>query len=161
VCTTRCLMMVLPWGLDGVSAIAEGDGRVALCHHTGVALKRMMSNGLKNRPWWEKNAKSSVYQHSKLAIATKGILGKSFHRSWVTYLLDSEDLEGMSTDHGQISDGWLLDIDFSRTLTAQENSTSTTYLTEKELMLRGHRDWRQGTKSTRIIKTDFYKGKEG
>jgi hypothetical protein len=102
-----------------------------------------------------------VYQHSKLAIATKGILGKSFHRSWVTYLLDSEDLEGMSTDHGQISDGGLLDIDFSRTLTAQENSTSTTYLTEKELMLRGHRDWRQGTKSTRIIKTDFYKGKEG
>jgi hypothetical protein len=46
-----------------------------------------------------------VYQHSKLMIATKRILGKSFHRSWVTSLLDSEDLEGMSMDHGRISDG--------------------------------------------------------
>jgi hypothetical protein len=32
-------------------------------------------------------------------------LAKSFHRSWFYFLLDSEDLEGMITDHGRISDG--------------------------------------------------------
>jgi hypothetical protein len=48
-------------------------------------------------------------------------------------------------------------------LTAPENSTSTstTYLIGKELMLKGHRDWRQGIKSTGIIKTGFYEEKEG
>jgi hypothetical protein len=36
-------------------------------------------------------------------------------------LIDSEDLEGISTDHGWTNVGWLLNIDFSRTLTAQES----------------------------------------
>jgi hypothetical protein len=50
----------------------------------------------------------------------------------------------------------------SRTLTAQEISTSTastTPLIGKELILRGRRDWQQGIKSTGIIK-GFYKEKE-
>jgi hypothetical protein len=46
-------------------------------------------------------------------------------------------------------------------LTAQENSTFTTYLIGKELVLRGRRGWRQEAKSTGIIKTDFYEEKEG
>jgi hypothetical protein len=78
-------------------------------------------------------------------------------------LLDFEDLEGKITDHGRISDEGLSNIEFLRTLIAQENSTSTstTYLIGKEVMLRCHRDWWQETKSTVIIKTDFCEEKEG
>jgi hypothetical protein len=53
----------------------------------------------------EKNEKSSGYQHSKLVIATKWILAKVSIDPGFTSLLDSEDLEGMITDHGRISDG--------------------------------------------------------
>jgi hypothetical protein len=42
--------MVSPLGLDGVSAVAEEEGKAALRRHTVVALKRMTSNGLKNQP---------------------------------------------------------------------------------------------------------------
>jgi hypothetical protein len=50
-----------PWGLGGVSAVAEEDGKAALRRHTVVALKRMTSNGLKNRPWLgEEREKLSV-----------------------------------------------------------------------------------------------------
>jgi hypothetical protein len=47
---TRSLTMVSPWGLDGVSATAEEEGKAALRHRTVVALKRVTSNSLKNRP---------------------------------------------------------------------------------------------------------------
>jgi hypothetical protein len=45
--TTRSLTMVSPWGLGGVSAIAEA-GRAASRRRMIVALKRMGSNDLKN-----------------------------------------------------------------------------------------------------------------
>jgi hypothetical protein len=47
---TWSLTMVSPWGLGGVSVAAEEEGKAALRRHTVVALKRMTSNGLKNRP---------------------------------------------------------------------------------------------------------------
>jgi hypothetical protein len=46
-------------------------------------------------------------------IATKRILAKASVDPEFTSLLDSEDLEGMSTDHGWASNGWLLLFDFS------------------------------------------------
>jgi hypothetical protein len=60
-------------------------------------------------------------QHSTLAIATKRSLAKASIDLGFTSLLDSEDLKVMSTDQERIRDGWPLHIDFSRTLTTQEN----------------------------------------
>jgi hypothetical protein len=54
-------------------------------------------------------------------IATKRSLAKVLIDPGFTSLLDSEDLEVMNTDQERISDGLLLHINFSRTLTAQEN----------------------------------------
>jgi hypothetical protein len=70
-------------------------------------------------------------------IATTIILAKASTDPGFTSLLDSEDLEGMTTDHGRLSNEGLSNLDFSRTLIAQENSTSTsiTNLIGKELML--------------------------
>jgi hypothetical protein len=53
----------------------------------------------------KKNEKSSGYQHSKLVIAIKRILAKASPDPGLASLLDSEELEGMITDHGRISDG--------------------------------------------------------
>jgi hypothetical protein len=60
-------------------------------------------------------------QHSTFLIATKRSLAKASIDPGFSSLHDSEDLEGMSTDHGRISDGRLLHRDFSRTSTAQDN----------------------------------------
>jgi hypothetical protein len=88
-------------------------------------------------------------------IATKRILAKASSGPGFISLLDFEDLEGISMDHGRISDVGLSNVDFSRTLIAQENSasTSTTYLIGKELMLRECRDWRQETNVGEFRKT--------
>jgi hypothetical protein len=67
----------------------------------------------------EKNEVSSGYPSSKLEIDTRRI-EQSFYRSWVYSFLKFEDLEGMITDHGQISNGGLSNNNFSRTLIAQE-----------------------------------------
>jgi hypothetical protein len=48
--TTESWTMVSLWGLGGVSVIAEEDAREASRRRTTAALKRMGSNGLKNRP---------------------------------------------------------------------------------------------------------------
>jgi hypothetical protein len=111
----------------------------------------------------EKNEKSSGYLPSRLGIATKRFLEKASTDPGFAPLLDSEDLEGMITDHGQIRNEGLSSIDFSRTSIAQENSTSTSsnYLIGKELMLQECRDWRQETSRTVIIKRDFYEETEG
>jgi hypothetical protein len=53
--------------------------------------------------------------------ATKRSLAKASIDPRFTSLLDSEDLKVMSTDQEWIHDGWLLHIDFSRTLTTREN----------------------------------------
>jgi hypothetical protein len=45
-------------------------------------------------------------------IATKRSLAKASIDPEFTSLLDSEDLEGMSTDHGWTSNGWLSLFDF-------------------------------------------------
>jgi hypothetical protein len=59
-------------------------------------------------------------------IATKRILAKACTDPGFASLPDSEILEEMITDHGQISDGILSNIDISRTLIAPEkNSTCT------------------------------------
>jgi hypothetical protein len=70
-------------------------------------------------------------------IATKRILAKASIDPGFASLLDSEDLNGISMDHGRIRDEGLSNVDFSRTSIAQKNyaSTSTTYLIGKELML--------------------------
>jgi hypothetical protein len=62
-----------------------------------------------------------VYQHPQLVIATKRSFAKASIDPGFTSLRDFEDLEGMSTDHGRISDGCLLHMDFSRTSTSQDN----------------------------------------
>jgi hypothetical protein len=105
---------------------------------------------------------NSRHSPPRLEIETRRIEW-NLYRSWACPCLNSEDLEGTITDHGQISNGWLSNIDLSRTFIARENSTSTstTYLIGKELMLRECRDWRQENKSTVILKTDFYEEKEG
>jgi hypothetical protein len=120
--------MVSPWGPGDVSVTTGEDGRER--HHRvlrswhwkgwGPTVRRIDCDG-------EKNKKSSGYQHSKLVIATKIILAKTSIDPGFASLLVSEDLEGMITDHGRISDGWLSNIDFSRTLFAQENFTSTSF----------------------------------
>jgi hypothetical protein len=58
------------------------------------------------------------------------ISAKTYSNPRFTSWLDSEDLEGISRDHGRISDEGLSNVDFSRTSIAQENSASnsTTYL---------------------------------
>jgi hypothetical protein len=87
-----------------VIVVAEKDGRVILRRRTVVALKRMGSNG--RRIEWDgvNNEKSSGYPSSKLEIETRWI-EQSSYRSWVYSFLNFEDLEGMITDHGRISDG--------------------------------------------------------
>jgi hypothetical protein len=45
---------------------------------------------------------------------------QNFYWSWVRSFLNSEVLEGMFTDHGQVSNGGLSNVDLSRTLIAQE-----------------------------------------
>jgi hypothetical protein len=52
------------------------------------------------------------------------ILAKASTDPGLASLLDSGELEGMITDHGWIRNEGLSNIDFSRTLFAQENSTS-------------------------------------
>jgi hypothetical protein len=53
----------------------------------------------------EKNEKSLGYQHSKIVIATKRILTNTSIDPGFASLIDSEDLEGISTDHGWTSVG--------------------------------------------------------
>jgi hypothetical protein len=67
-------------------------------------------------------------------IATKRSLPKASIDPGFTSLLDHEDLEIMSTDQERISDGCVLNVDSSRTLTVQENAISTTPLSGKELI---------------------------
>jgi hypothetical protein len=101
----------------------------------------------------ENNGKSSVYQHPKLAIATKTILAKvsidsgllpwSLLMMWRTW---PQIVDGQAMDDSRPSifrEPWLL----------KKTSTSTTYLIGKSWLLKGHRDSRQGIKSTGIIKS--------
>jgi hypothetical protein len=60
-------------------------------------------------------------QRFMFVIASKRSVAKASIDPGRTSLLDSEDLKVMSTDQERIHDGWLLHIDYSRTLTAQEN----------------------------------------
>jgi hypothetical protein len=60
-------------------------------------------------------------QRFMFAITTKRSLAKASVDPGCTPLLDTEVLKVMSTDQEWIHDGWLLHIDLSRTLTAQEN----------------------------------------
>jgi hypothetical protein len=76
------------------------DSRATSRHRTVVALKRMGSNRDGG-----KNKKSSRYQHSNLVIATKRILARASIDHGFASFLDFEDLEGVITDHGRISDG--------------------------------------------------------
>jgi hypothetical protein len=52
VVATRSSTMVSPWGLGGMSSIAEEDGKETSRRVRVVALKKRGSNGPKNRPWW-------------------------------------------------------------------------------------------------------------
>jgi hypothetical protein len=53
--------------------------------------------------------------------SNKEKLSKSFDRSWVYFLARFWGFEGYGYGSRRKRDGWLLHIDFSRTLTAQEN----------------------------------------
>jgi hypothetical protein len=155
--------MVSLWGLGGVIVTAE-----KMAEPRYVSYGRWHGLGWGPTVWridrdGENNEKSSRYLPSRLRIATKRILAKASTDPGFASLLDSEDLEDMIMVHGRLSNEGLSNIDFSRTLIAQENSTSTssTYLIKKELMLRKCWDWRQETSRTVIIKTYFYEEKEG
>jgi hypothetical protein len=113
--------MVSPWGLDDVSTIAKEDGLVASRRRTVVTLTKIRSNGLKNWPWWGEEREKLSVQHSTFVTTIKRSLAKASIDPGFTSLLNPEDLEVMSMDQERISDGWLLHIDFSRTLTAQGN----------------------------------------
>jgi hypothetical protein len=78
-------------------------------------------------------------QHFTFAIATKRSLAKALVDPGCTSLLDFEDSKVMNTDQERIRDGRLLHRGFSRTLTAQEISTSSAsiWLAGRELMLPG------------------------
>jgi hypothetical protein len=111
------------WSAREVSAArARSRKKMAEWHHNIVRSwhwRKMRSNGLKNWLWWGEEWEELSVQYSTFVIATKRSLAKASIDPGFTSSHDSEDLKGMSTDYGQISDGWLLDVDSSRTLTAQ------------------------------------------
>jgi hypothetical protein len=79
-------------------------------------------NDLINRSWWGVKREKLSVQRFVFAIATKRSVAKNASIDpGRASLLDSEDLKVMSTDQELMHDGWLLHVDYSRTLTAQEN----------------------------------------
>jgi hypothetical protein len=64
-----------------VSTVAEEDGGVASRRRTVVALKRMGSNGLKNRPRWEEDREELRVLASSAHDCNEEKLSKSFDRS--------------------------------------------------------------------------------
>jgi hypothetical protein len=72
-----------------------------------------------------------------------------------TSLLDSEDLKVMSADQKRIHDGWLIHVDYSRTLTAREKFLRLRLplgWQKRNLMLQGRRKWRPDAKPIRLSK---------
>jgi hypothetical protein len=71
----------------------------------GPDTERMGSNGPKNRPCWGEEREELRALTASARDCNKEKLSKSFDRSWVSSLARFRGIEGMSTDHGRISDG--------------------------------------------------------
>jgi hypothetical protein len=150
--------MVSPCGLGVMNMVAEIDGRVTSWRRTVVTLVTMRFNGQKNWSWWGEERESLSVQHSMFVITIERSLAEASVDPGRTSLLDSEDLKVRSTDQERIHDQWLLHIDFSRTLTAQENFYVYCFhlASRKELMLQGRRELRHEAKSTEISKRPLW-----
>jgi hypothetical protein len=145
--------MVSPWGFDVVNTVAEIDGRAMSWRRTVVTLMTMGLNSLNNRPWWgAKREKLSVLRFT-LVIASKRSVAKGFDRSWAYFLAWFWGFEGY--EHGprtntrwMTSPHWLFEnLDCSREFLRLWLPLGWQ---ERDLMLQGRRDWRQGANSTEI-----------
>jgi hypothetical protein len=146
-----------------VSTVAEIDGKATSWRRVTVTLMTMGLNGLNNRPWWGANRERLGVLRFTLVIATLRSVATSFDQSWAYFLVWFENWKVKSTDQERIHDGWLLQVDYSRTLTAREKFLLllfSTWLAEKESMLQDRRDSRQGTNWSRIPNRPFTR-KEG
>jgi hypothetical protein len=97
-----------------------------------------------NRPWWGAKREKLSVQRFMFAIATKRCVAKSFERSWAYFLEHGPrtNTRWMSSPH------WLFEsLDCSREFLRLMLSLGWQ---EGKLMLQGHRDMRQETKSTEI-----------
>jgi hypothetical protein len=104
-----------------VSMVAEKDGGVASWRRTVKTLTMMRSNRSKELIVMGRRTRKLSVQRFTFAMVTKRSLAKASVDPGGTSLLAFEDSKVMSTGRERIHDGWLLHIDFSRTLIAREN----------------------------------------
>jgi hypothetical protein len=88
-------------------AITEEDGRAVSRRRTVVALKRLGSNGLKNRLWWGEKREDLRVEAFYASVCNYKNFSKSFHRSWVFFLARLRGFGGY--DHGSWTDKrWMI-----------------------------------------------------
>jgi hypothetical protein len=151
--------MVSSWGFGIVNTVAEIDGRATSWRRTVVTLMTMGLNGLKNRPLWGAKREKLSVQRFTFVIASKRSVAKVFDQSWAYFLARMWGFEGY--EHGprtntrwMTSPHWLFEnLDCSGEFL---HLILPLGWQEGKLILQGHRDMRQETKSTEISKRPLW-----